>query len=108
MTVAGASCRVVYNLHSGRDPLSDLEIAMNYQQQLEALGAEVTPTATRGLNARLVRNGVETWFLVTSSETVIEQRVVTKQPPKVHAAGAHRHAMSACWAACRPITAASR
>ncbi len=83
VTVAGASCRVVYNLHSGRDPLSDLEIAMNYQQQLEALGAEVTPTATRGLNARLVRNGVETWFLVTSSETVIEQRVVTKQPPKV-------------------------
>jgi outer membrane protein OmpA-like peptidoglycan-associated protein len=82
VAVAGRLCTQTYAIKEGVDPLSDLEIQRNYQDQLKKLGATITYALGRDTYARLDKGGQETWFRVYSSETSIEVYVLLKQPHK--------------------------
>lgn len=81
-TVAGRTCVTAYALAEGKDPLSNLEIQMNYKQQLEKLGAAIEQMGGRDMDAHLVKDGAETWLHVYADETSIEVRVLQVATPK--------------------------
>jgi outer membrane protein OmpA-like peptidoglycan-associated protein len=76
MTVAGAKCEQDYTPKDGTDPLSDLEIQSNYRDQLTKLGAQIVFKDDRDTDAKLVKNGKETWIHIYSQETEIDVHVV--------------------------------
>lgn len=78
--IAGSVCKQAYFPKSGIDPLSDLEIQMNYRDQLGKLGAQILFTDNRNTTAKLVKGTEETWISVYSQETEIDVRVVEKKP----------------------------
>ncbi len=77
-TVAGAKCWQDYTPKSGTDALSDLEIQSNYRDQLAKLGAQIVFKDDRNTDAKLVRNGKETWIRIYSQETEIDVTVIDK------------------------------
>ena len=80
---SGRTCVTDYMLQDGKDTPSNLEIQMNYREQLALLGAEITSAGGRDTYARLVRNGAETWLRVSSSESTITTYVLDVMPPKL-------------------------
>lgn len=78
MSVAGAKCEQDYTPKDGTDPLSDLEIQSNYRDQLAKLGAQIVFKDDRDTDAKLVKNGQETWIHIYSQETEIDVHVVDK------------------------------
>ncbi len=80
--IAGRTCVTAYAQTEGKDPLSNLEIQLNYQQQLEKLGATIERMGGRDLDAHLVKDGVDTWLHVYSEETSIEVRTLQVVAPK--------------------------
>ena len=79
----GRTCVTEYTLQEGKDAPSNLEIQMNYREQLVQLGAEIISAGGRDTYARLVRNGAETWLQVASSESTITTYVLDVIPPKL-------------------------
>jgi outer membrane protein OmpA-like peptidoglycan-associated protein len=80
VSVAGAKCTQNYMPKDGTDPLSDLEIQSNYRSQLSTLGAQIVFKDDQNTDARLVKNGQETWIKIYSQQTEIDVTVVRKQP----------------------------
>lgn len=81
-TVNGRTCQISYQLKDGADTLSNLEIQMNYRQQLQALGAVLQSEGARDTYAVLDKDGAQTWFRTYSSETSIELTVLQVTLPK--------------------------
>ena len=80
---AGRTCVTYYALKEEKDAPSNLEILLNYRQQLEAMGAEIVSVGGRDLYAHLVKGGAESWLWVAGSETSIQTAVVEVVPPKL-------------------------
>jgi outer membrane protein OmpA-like peptidoglycan-associated protein len=82
VTVAGSYCRQDYTPKEGAEPMSDLEVLMNYQEQLTKLGATILSKDDANTVAKLVQNGQETWMHAESGGGETTVTVVNKHPPK--------------------------
>lgn len=79
VTVTGSTCLQHYAPQDSTDPLSDLEIQMNYRQQLRETGADILFGDAHSTTARRMMGGEETWVHVASQETAIDVVVVRRQ-----------------------------
>ena len=80
VTVAGKKCSISYA--STGEPMANLEIQMNYKQQMAKADAQLIFDDGSTTNYRMVKGGVETWINVYSQETSIEVNTVEKQAMK--------------------------
>ena len=81
--IAGRYCKLNAAPATGRDPMSNLELQLNYRAQLEAMGAEILAAADLNLWARLAKNGTETWTQISFQEGNVQIQTVLKQPPRI-------------------------
>ena len=84
VSVAGQTCDQRYFLKDGAEEMSDLEVQMNYRQQLSQLGAQLLSTSSdHYTTAKIVKGSEETWVYVQGGGREVDVTVVHKQPIKL-------------------------
>ena len=82
VSLAGRACRQTYLPKEGSDPLSTLEIHLNFREQFKKLGAEILFADDGTTAAKLVKDGKESWIEVAGQSSEIDVTVVDKMPFK--------------------------
>jgi len=80
--VTGHFCSQTYYAKESAPTTGNLEIQMNFRQQLPQAGAQITWTDGSNTYAKLAKNGGEEWIRVYSSESSIEVTTVAKAARK--------------------------
>lgn len=80
VTIAGHYCKQTYDVNKGTEPMSNLEVMSNYEDQLDQLGAKTTFSSASGAHAVLRKDGKETWMNVQTGGDSVDVIVVHQQP----------------------------
>jgi outer membrane protein OmpA-like peptidoglycan-associated protein len=79
--VAGRYCRQSYTFKGTGDPMSVLEAQMNFHEQLNQLGAQIVYSSDNETDAKLSKDGKDTWIYVgNNGESYITVLVIQPQP----------------------------
>ena len=82
--ISGQVCKQEYDLKNGGQQQSNLEMQYNYRSQFDSLGAETTYKDDYETDAKLAKDGHETWLKVITDANLNEVHVtvVNLQPMK--------------------------
>lgn len=80
-TIAGRYCEQKYDVKKGVQPMSDLEVMSNYEDQFDKLGAKTVNSGDTDAEAVLSKDGKETWMEVDSHGNIgmVDVVVIDKQ-----------------------------